>query len=221
LSSLSRELPFPINSQSYFGHFKEIIWGIDERNISMNNDKNPWKGFFVGMLGGIFGLLAMRFYWQRVAPRVVQIAEQRKVLTGSGEESDVYDDVSIFGQQYHEGESAAMVAGRKIFRLFTGREPRAKETKSILENLARLDYGMLKGGIYGAIQGKTSSLDLRGGLLYGLALWLYEDEAILPLLGLQPGPTASRPVDHVNRLGANLFYGSATSISTQIFLRMF
>jgi hypothetical protein len=187
----------------------------------MNNYKNPWKGFFVGMLGGIFGLLAMRVYWQIVAPRVVQIAEQRDVLTGPGEKSDAYDDVSIFGRHYQEGESAAMALGRKIFRLFTGREPRAKETKTMLENLVRLDYGMFKGGIYGAIQGRINGLDLKGGLLYGLAIWLFKDEAIFPLLGLMPGPTASRPVDHLNRLGAHLFYGGATSISTQVFFRLF
>ncbi|MBE0409436.1 MAG: hypothetical protein IBX69_06870 [Anaerolineales bacterium] len=187
----------------------------------MSNQKNPWKGFLVGMLGGIFGLLAMRLYRQRIAPRVIQAAEQRKMLTGQSERRDEFNDISIFGPHYQEGESAAMVLGRKLFRLFSGREPRAKETRSLLETLVHLDYGMFNGGVYGSIQGKTRNLDLKGGLLYGFALWLYKDEAILPLLGLQPGPTASKPIDHLNRLGAHLFYGGATSVSTQVLFRLF
>jgi len=187
----------------------------------MEKETNPWKGFFVGMLGGMFGLLAMRFYWQRIAPRVLQSAEERNLLTNSICDDDAFDDVSIYGPQYQKGESAYAVFGRKIFRLFTGREPRAKETKSMLENLALMDFGMSHGGIYGAIQGKNPGLDLKGGLLYGLTLWLLYDEAMYPLLGLQPGPSASKPVDHLNRLGAHLCYGGATSLSTQVLYRLF
>lgn len=187
----------------------------------MNNQKNPWKGFFVGMLGGLFGLLAMRFYWHQVAPRITQAAEKRDLLTGTDIQSDAFDDVSIYGQQYQNDEPASMALGRKIYRLFTGREPRSKESRQLLSDLIHWEYGLLKGAIYGAMQGKMQGLDLKNGLLYGVALWLYFDEAITPLIGLQPGPTASKPIDHVNRLGANLFYGGATAITTQIGFRIF
>jgi hypothetical protein len=186
----------------------------------MEKDNNPWKGFFVGMLGGIFGLLAMRFYWQKVAPSVVHAAEQRNILTGTSEKSETFDDVSIFGPLYQENETASRALGRRIFRLFTGREPRANETKMMLGELLHWDYCMFNGAFYGAMQGRTRGLDLKGGLLYGFVLWLFRDEAIIPLLGLKPGPTASRPVDHLNRLGAHLFYGGATTISTQLFFRV-
>ena len=70
--------------------------------------------------------------------------------------------------------------------------------------------------MYGALREDAEFPDLAGGIAFGAALWLFNDELLVPLLGLQDGPTAAPPVQHVNRLGAHLAYGSATALTTQL-----
>jgi hypothetical protein len=43
---------------------------------------------------------------------------------------------------------------------------------------------------------------------------------VVPVLGLQSGPTAVPPVQHANRLGAHLAYGLATGIATGLLRRL-
>ncbi len=84
-------------------------------------------------------------------------------------------------------------------------------------------YGMVQGGMYGAMRGtnsKTHGLDLTGGAAFATGLWLLGDELAVPMLGLQGGPTTVTPADHVNRLGAHLAYGLATTAITRVLNRM-
>jgi uncharacterized membrane protein YagU involved in acid resistance len=54
-----------------------------------------------------------------------------------------------------------------------------------------------------------------GGGIFGAGLWLIGDELIVPLLGVQRGPTAVSFTQHLNRLGAHLFYGWSTAAITR------
>jgi uncharacterized membrane-anchored protein YitT (DUF2179 family) len=56
--------------------------------------------------------------------------------------------------------------------------------------------------------------------VYSVGLWALGDELVVPLLGLQSGPTASPPVAHVNRLAAHLLYGAGLSVGTQALHRV-
>ncbi|MDT8307369.1 MAG: hypothetical protein RRC07_15670 [Anaerolineae bacterium] len=183
-----------------------------------------WEGFLTGVAGGVAGLLAMRYYWQQVAP---EIRHQFGPETG-GPDAGAYprflklDRPYYFGgRRYRDGESSTAVMGRLLYKAVTGSEPQAEETKELLSYLVHWGYGMLQGGLYGMRRRKASLPDLGGGLNHGVRLWLLGDEMIGPMLGLQSGPTAIPPVQHVNRLGAHLFYGWATAVVTKVLQLIF
>ena len=85
----------------------------------------------------------------------------------------------------------------------------------MLSELVHWGYGLLQGGLYGAARASARGLDLEGGVVYAGLLWLIGDELAVPLLGLQGGPTAATPMQHVNRLGAHVAYGLGTAAVTQ------
>lgn len=178
-----------------------------------------WEGFLTGVAGGVVGLLAMRYYWQEVAP---EIEHQYGPETG-GPDAGVYpsflklDRPYYFGgRRYRDGESATAALGRLLYKSLTGSEPQAEETKQLLSYLVHWGYGMLQGGRYGLRRRKAPLFDFGGGLNHAVRLWLLGDEMMVPMLGLQSGPTTIAPVQHVNRLGAHLFYGWATALATKL-----
>lgn len=189
----------------------------------MTHDRsgNRWKGFIIGALGSMAGLVAMRWYWQYVAPTL-----KEKVDLGG---TDVYpenmdlDDISQVERHPDPEESPTAVLGSMAYERVTGSEPETEETRTALSNLTHWGYGILQGGLYGAARaanGTNKGLDLGGGAAHAFGLWLLGDETAVPLLGLQEGPTAVSPVGHLNRLGAHLVYGLATAATTQILRRI-
>ena len=165
------------------------------------------------MGSSLAGLAAMRVYWQGVAPKV-----EEKVNLGG---SDVYpvdlDDISIVEGHNRGEESATAVLGSLIYRTIVGEEPQTEETKELLSYLVHWGYGILQGGLYGAWQANNGrSPDLKSGATFATGLWLLGDELVVPLLGLQSGPTAVAPEGHINRLGAHLAYGLATAVTSRL-----
>jgi hypothetical protein len=181
---------------------------------------NSWKGFCLGMLGGIGGLVAMHYFWKKVSPAIEKQVGDKLEKTPQGELAAEYQDISIYGMQYRPGEAATDALGRIFYTRITGREPQTEETKKTLSYLVHWVYGILQGGMYGAIWGKSPSLT-SGGLLFGTGLWLLGDEIAVPLLGLQPGPSSVTFNQHLERLGAHWAYGLGTAITTQALRRIF
>jgi len=188
----------------------------------MFNDHSPnrWKGFLIGAIGSVAGLMAMRLYWQLVAPKL----REKVDLGGTNaypQDADL-DNISMVDRKPDSDESATAVVGNIAYQAVTHEEP-SEETSSKLSNLTHWGYGILQGGLYGAARaanGADKGLDLRGGAAHALGLWLLGDEVTVPMLGLQEGPTAVSPTDHLNRLGAHLAYGLATAATTQILNRV-
>jgi hypothetical protein len=180
---------------------------------------NRWHGFVVGILGGAAGLLGMALYWRYVAPNLEEAAAGIVPAPDAEDEGQdepgPLDDVSIPGPLYQGEESSTAALGRLVYQGVAGRPPRAKETRNLLSQLVHWGYGLLQGGLYGATRASARGLDVEGGVVYAGLLWLIGDELVVPLLGLQAGPTAASPIAHVNRLGAHVAYGLATSAVTQ------
>jgi len=175
------------------------------------SDANRWRGAVLGLLGSIGGLMAMRAYWQYLAPHVTDYMD---ALDDEPEETaEAAGDVSLFGKQYEEGESSTAALGRILYRRLAGRKPRAKESRQMLSYLVHWTYGMLQGSVQGALMRGASPI---GSLVYATALWFVGDEIVVPMLGLQPGPAASSVADHLNRLGAHWAYGLGTGASCAI-----
>jgi hypothetical protein len=181
----------------------------------MNREKNCWKGFVIGMGGSLAGLMAMDAYWKAVAPKV-----QEKVDLGGQDaypDSINLDDISVVKRQYKGEESATDALGRLLYQAIMSKEPESEETKKVLSYLVHWAYGILQGGLYGAWRANNGgSPGVKSGAAFATGLWLLGDEMAVPMLGLQSGPTAVAPEDHINRLGAHLTYGLATAVTSRL-----
>ena len=158
--------------------------------------RNRWKGFVLGMLGSAAGLAAMQVYQRRVGPAVKEaLASGGSQPSGAAQskpkQAAEQDDVSIMGPLYREGESSTAVIGRLMYTQVAGKEP-SDETKSLLSWLVHLGYGMVAGGLYGALRADARRLDLTSAAMSGGLLWLVGDEVVVPLLGCRAGRARCR-----------------------------
>jgi hypothetical protein len=184
-----------------------------------HHQPNRWKGFVLGALGGVAGVLAMQYYWQVVSALAGE--DPRKVSTKSdAAEPQALDSISLIGQHHEAGESSTAAVGRIAYRLITGQEPQSEETKTALSYLVHWGISMAMSGVYGAVRGPVGAPDIRGGLALGNGLWFCGDELAMPLLGLTDGPTAYPPALHAHAWGAHLAYGLASSAVTQLLYRV-
>ena len=70
--------------------------------------------------------------------------------------------------------------------------------------------GVLPGALYAPLRRRLGGLGAGRGLLYGLGLFLVNDELLAPALGLASGPTAYPWQAHARGLAEHLVLGAAT-----------
>ncbi|MDX1665026.1 MAG: hypothetical protein R3272_14640 [Candidatus Promineifilaceae bacterium] len=209
----------------------------------MGKQADRWKGAVAGLLGSVVGLLFMRFYWQQVAPTLRQqvTPPEQKGEQGSQEQSGndqasewqralsttkLYpddlemDSISLVGRQHGKKESSTAALGRILYESASGRMLEHKETHELLSYLVHWGYGLGQGSLYGATRAGAAFPDLTGALSHATLAWLLGDELLVPALGLQSGPTAAPPLQHLNRLGAHLAFGVGTAATTQLLQRV-
>lgn len=80
--------------------------------------------------------------------------------------------------------------------------------------------GIMPGAAYGVLRDRVPVLGAGGGLLYGLALTLIEDEGMAPALGLAGKPTAYPPQAHVRGLVGHLVLGATTHATLNLLDRV-
>lgn len=183
------------------------------------NTENRWKGLVLGAVGGAVGTLAMGYYFKALAAL--------PSCNGTGDSSEHadfplhgLDDISLVGRHYHEGEGSTAALGRIAYQTLAHRPPESQEIKTVLSQLVHWNFGMGMGSLYGAIRGRAAVPDTTGGLIFGVSVWLFASELLVPLLGLSPGPTTSPPSQHAKEFGAHIVYGVVTAATTQVLQRM-
>lgn len=179
------------------------------------------EGLVRGALGAVAGLAAMGLYFRASQALSSGSNGEARGEDGEGptERRDGLDDISLAGQKGREDEPATETVGRLAYEAVVGEEP-DERTRQRLGQAVHWGYGILLGGVYGALRPDEELPDLLGGLGYGAAAWALGDELMVPLLGLAEGPTAHGWSDHANALGAHLVYGAATSAATQALKRV-
>lgn len=182
---------------------------------------NPWQGFVIGAAGAAAGLIAMQAYWTFVAPAVKEKLEPEEWKPKREKGDDALDDISLIGKHYEEGESSTDALGRILYTKVAGKEPKTKEAKTVLSYLVHWVYGMWSGGMYGSTLGEHGGLNLMRGALFGTMVWLFGDEITMPITGLQAGPTAVSPVQHLNRWGSHIAYGVGTAVTAAVLFKLF
>ncbi|WP_409518535.1 DUF1440 domain-containing protein [Methylobacterium sp. R2-1] len=84
------------------------------------------------------------------------------------------------------------------------------------ENAAGLavhySLGIVPGAIYGALRGRVPYVDAGAGLVYGLGMFILEDEIANPLLGTTAPPQRYPWQAHARGLVAHLVYGVFTEL---------
>lgn len=181
--------------------------------------RDHWQDFTIGLVGGAVGVLAMDLFRQHVSPLLMPDDNGQgangNTRQGEGGSERQQAALSLIGQHHRPDESATAALGRILYQAVEEREP-DKATKTALSNLVHWSYGILHGGLYGAVRPALAGGDLLGGAIFGAGLWIVGDELAVPLLGLQDGPSAAPPSTHLNRLALHLAYGMATAATTQL-----
>ena len=175
-------------------------------------EPNPLEAFLLGVVGANLGLAAMTLYQNYAAKPIFDASpEADKDPSGS------LDSISAVGKQHEDGESSTAAVGRKALEAATGEGPRNADAAKALSYGVHWGFGMLAGGVYGALRSgkKDVGTDLGVGLAFGAGLWALADEVVVPMLGLQEGPTKAPKTQHANRLAAHLLYGAGLAIGTQ------
>lgn len=187
----------------------------------MDSGEERFEGFLRGAIGSLAGLAAMGLFFR--ATQAFSRGSANGQSDGGSEDfierQEAMDDISMVGQQAREDEAATEAVGRIGYETVTGHDPDA-ETRQRLGQAVHWGYGVLLGGLYGALRDEADAPDLVGGLGYGTAAWVLGDELMVPLLGLSEGPTAHGWTDHAKALGAHLVYGAATSSATHALKRV-
>jgi uncharacterized membrane protein YagU involved in acid resistance len=93
--------------------------------------------------------------------------------------------------------------------------PPSSQMKRWLGTAIHWKFGMVMAAIYATVRRERRSLDLRGGLVFGLAVWALFDELGGSLLGLQDAPPAYPATTHLSDLAQHLAYGAAVAATTQ------
>ncbi len=70
--------------------------------------------------------------------------------------------------------------------------------------------GIVPGALYGALRGRVPGLGAGRGLLYGLGMFVVEDELVSPALGVAAGPARYPWQAHARGLVAHLVLGVVT-----------
>lgn len=181
--------------------------------MTQEEKKRQRKDTIAGIGGSLIGLLAMRLYWQNVAPKMKDVFSDKQI------ESDALNDVAIVEQQHKEDESATAAIGRIAYEQVTGTQP-DDQTKEMLSYATHWLFGIVQGGLFGRLLNNGKNAHPLQGMVFGAALWLLGDETAVPALGLQKGPTAATPAQHINRLGAHLSFGVGTAVGTRLIRKL-
>lgn len=109
-----------------------------------------------------------------------------------------------------DGMDVAHVAANKMAgAIGAGLSPKQPNPAGIAVHYA---LGIMPGALYGPLRQRVPGLSAGRGLVYGLGLFLMNDELLNPILGLASGPTAYPWQAHARGLISHLVVGVATDV---------
>ena len=178
----------------------------DTTRTTARDDKNVWKGFAAGLVGGLVASWTMNRFqdvWSQVAKGVeTSPGTQFHKLSGEhdegGEEPEVPDDTTM---------KAASAVSEGVF----GHKLTQSE-KKIAGTAVHYVLGTGVGGLYGAAAEMSPKVTAGAGMPFGAVFWLVVDEGAVPLLGLSEGPMAYPLSVHAYALSSHFVYGLTAEV---------
>lgn len=163
-----------------------------------------------GIAGGAAGLFVMKYAMQAtqaVMEKTGMTSDEDDGEHSDESESDDSQFMSITGFQAREGEPATGALARMVYERVKG-EDLDQDLEERLSNWVHRGYGETVGLAY-ALVASGRGYGVKGGVLFGLLLFVFGDEVLVPLLGLSKKPTVLPAEMHVPGLAAHLAYGAA------------
>lgn len=110
-------------------------------------------------------------------------------------------------------DPAHVIANRAAEAMGTELTPQQPHPAGIAVHYA---IGVGPGALYGALRHKTPALTTAGGMLFGLGLFLIQDEGMNPILGTSGGPTDYPAEAHLRGLVGHLVFGATMHASLKL-----
>lgn len=117
------------------------------------------------------------------------------------------------------GEYPPQVLAQKVVETVTGASP-AEQTKQKLGMAIHWGYGIVGGGLFGALRSSVPAIASVGGLTYGVGLWLIGDELMMPIMKLSPASTEFPWENHARAAVNHLAYGGTVALTHNLLRRV-
>ncbi|HJY30825.1 MAG TPA: DUF1440 domain-containing protein [Pyrinomonadaceae bacterium] len=169
---------------------------------------NVWKGIVAGLAGGLVASWTMNQFqaaWTRVAEGSDKPHGAQSMQPSEGSKGDDQD-------AKEQDDDATVKAAKAISKGVFGHELQESEKKPA-GTAVHYAFGMVSGGLYGALAEVVPQVTTAAGVPFGAAFWLLADEISVPLLGLSKGPTEYPPSTHAYALASHLVYGATAELS--------
>ena len=150
-----------------------------------------------GAIAGAVGVWALDkvtwAMWDRTDPQKLRQEEQRARPQGM--------------------DPAHVIANRAAEALGTELTPKQPHPAGIAVHYG---IGVFPAAAYGALRHRLPVLTAGGGMLFGLGLFLLQDEGLNPILGTSGGPTEYPPEAHLRGLVGHLVFGATMHASLKL-----
>lgn len=213
---LVRGLKSPIGRRVLASGLRGLAAALDRR---ANHRPDRWKGLVLGAAGGAAGTAAMGAFMQAAASLISRRAIEQTEAQQPARPHPL-DDISLVGKNYQPDEGSTAAMGRIVYQAMAGHPPEAPETKTTMSELVHWSFGTSMGALYGVVRGRVPLPDVAGGTVFGVCVWLFASELMVPLLGLSPGPTQTPLGSHANHAAGHVMYGVVTAATTQTLHRL-
>jgi putative membrane protein len=182
----------------------------------MNRDyeSNLWKGLAAGVACGLVASWTMNQFqalWSRVAEGIERPHGAQSLQQGSPPQTPTRND--------EEQDDATERVASAISENLLDREL-TKSEKEKAGAAVHYAFGASTGAVYGAMAELAPGVTACSGLMFGAAVWVVADEAVVPALGLSKPPTEYPLSVHAYALSAHLVYG-LTAEATRRAVRRF
>lgn len=167
----------------------------------MQRRSSPGHGKIVdALVGAASGLLASWLMEQA----------QARVLAHAGSAATLARERAAQG----ELEPATIRTAARAARLL-GR-PLPDDRRAAAGEFVHYATGAAFGALFGVAGRRVGVPALLGGALFGVAVWLLNDELVVPALGLAKAPWRYPPSTHAKALAAHLVYGATTGAGIRL-----
>jgi hypothetical protein len=173
-----------------------------------DGEGSVWKGLVAGLAGGLVASWTMNQFqeaWTRIQEGSEKPHGAQSMQPSEGSHGEQAQDS---GDQDDATVKVAKAISTEVF----GHELQQSE-KRPAGAAVHYAFGIVTGGLYGALAEVTPQVTAGAGVPFGAAFWLLADEISVPLLGLSKGPTEYPASTHAYALASHLVYGATAELS--------